>query len=253
MGPLGVGVITLYLNVVALSPCPEGAVDWVRQTIRARVLAPPDVQGVNLAQARLGAQKNLARSAVAALLECVKPLHVDSELSISEEISMAPTIRADLEKALGGYRTTARQWFSDGGLWADVEIPLATVAAVFAPLNEEPALPQRSTARKSHDTGLIVDARKLPVARALRGRLLDSSGGVLQGTQTLSTEARAARLPLIYVGSVAEARKLPQLGRRPRVMKAVRTQGVDVVVGDADAKRVRDAPYLREGNVAIAR
>jgi hypothetical protein len=196
----------------------------------------------------LGAQETLERKAVAALLAALGSVHVDSELTIKEELRMAPPIAREVEEALGKFKVVEQRHFSDGGLSAVVEVPLAAVAKVFR--DESAAITEGTAGKGTKFSSLLVDARRIPVVPGLKPRILDPAAKVLLGPELWTDEQQNLQTPLRYVDHFADARKLPDLGRNPLVVKAVQAQGVDLVISNADAKKLKKG-WPAAGGVAL--
>jgi hypothetical protein len=218
-------------------------VDWAKELVCARVLAPPDVHGANLAQARLGAQQSLERQAVPALFAQVKDIRVDSEVTLGEELEIAPPIWRDVEAALKKFRVTQRHVFADGGISAMLELPLPVLAAVFSGEEQAPDESQTpQSKRRSPYTGWLLDAHRLTVLKALKPRVLDASMNEVFGARSLWAGMKGSVLPFHYVAGLDKARRTAELGAHPLVLKPLRAQGIDMVISNADARKLEVNP-----------
>jgi hypothetical protein len=103
-------------------------------------------------------------------------------------------------------------------------------------------------------TALVVDAAGLKVAPALAPRLLDEAGQELYGPAALGEAARKGAGVAAYARSLDAARRdlASRLGDKPLVVKAVRAQGSDLVLGAEAAQALASRPaFLSEGRVVI--
>jgi len=250
-------VAALALSLAPLVAAAEpGTVDWQRKVVRCSGTGAPnlrDAQG-NVAVARIGAERAAKLDAIRNCMEAVKGVRIQGSETVGGAISGDAALRARVEGVVKGFKVVDKpRYFSDGGVEMDVEVPLDGVAeAVLPPAREGAA---RAAATPGGETGLLVDAGGTGVVPALAPRLLDEQLGEVYGAGSLGAEARHKVGPAAYARDAASARKQLQarLGDRPRVVKALRAVGADLVISEADAVELRKGPpgYLAEGRVVI--
>jgi len=252
-----VPVAALSLALAPLLAAAEpGTVDWQRKVVRCSGAGAPnlrDAQG-NVAVARIGAERAAKLDAIRNCMEAVKGVRIQGSETVGGAIAGDPALRARVEGVVKGFKVVDKpRYFSDGGVEMDVEVPLDGVAeAVLPPAREGAAA---AAAAPGDETGLLVDAAGTGVVPALAPRLLDEQLGEVYGAASLGAAARHKTGPAAYARDAAAARKQLQarLGDRPRVVKALRAVGADLVIPDADAAELRKGPpgYLAEGRVVI--
>jgi hypothetical protein len=253
----GALALALFLSAPARSESkPIAEVDWENQVLKAIGSGAPNVQGVNSAQARLGADKAARADAFRNLLAQAKTIRVSGDETVGDAMAKEQT-KAKVESALRAYRVVAKRFYSDGGIEMDVEVPLSALADAVvepAPARQAPDRFQNAAAQdKSRKSGLVVDARGLKVTPALAPRLLDESGAEVFGIDFLSAEARKLVSVAAYVPILAQGKKLGRVGKQPLVVKALDARGTDLVLS-SDQIRQLDAAVcgnLSEGGVAI--
>ncbi|HYO52961.1 hypothetical protein [Archangium sp.] len=243
-----------------LSALAQGnGVDWQRQVLRVTGDGPPDVKASNPSQARLGAERSAKEDAFEDLLEQVKGLRVRADRTVGDEMAREET-RRQVEDVLRGYKVVQKRYYSDSGVQVDVEVPLGALTSVLvtpAPASTAAAAETQPAGTKkdaqAKHTGLVVDARKLDMVPVLSPRLLDASGQILYGVETLSVEARKTTGVAGFFASLEQARKSELVGAKPLVVEAARLQGSDLLLGPDAAKALAglDPNLLAEGRVAI--
>ncbi len=223
-------------------------IDWQAFVLRATGSGPPDVNALNPAQARLGAEKAARADALKGLLSEVRAVRITADRSVGDAMA-DEDLRGKVEAVLRGFKIAAKRYYSDMGIETDVEVSLAPLADLFAdaPPAAEPAKPVRPKF-----TGLVIDARKLKVVPALEPRLLDESGHVIHGVGVLSAESRKTAGVASYFYRMDEALKDPRVADKPLLLKGKKSDGSDIVLGAEQRKRIAEnASLLASGRVII--
>jgi hypothetical protein len=223
----------------------------------------PDLNAVSPAQARLGAEHAAQQDAFRSLLEQVKQIRITAGRTVADEMEKQE-VREKVEAAIKAFKITRKRYYSDGGLEIDVEVPLSALNEALLPTASGTAVSATAAsamatpaggvkADRAKNTGLVVDARGLPVAPALAPRLLDEAGQPLYGAEVLSQEARKSRAVAAWVTSLEEAKKHERAGRNPLLVKAAKAIGTDLVIAREDAKKLSESnnAFLAEGRVVI--
>jgi hypothetical protein len=226
-----------------------GSVDWQKRQVKCTGSGAANLKdaGGNPAVARIGAEKVAKLDALRNCLEATKGVAVSGSQTVGAAMGSDSAIKGAVEGAVKGFRVVSTRYFSDGGVEVDVEVPLEGVSDAVLP--KAAAAPAATGA-----TALLVDARGLKVAPALAPRLVDEAGKELYGPAALGESARRASGVAAYARSLEGAKKdlAARLGDRPAVVKALRANGTDLVVGAADAATIAaGGAYLAEGRVVI--
>lgn len=257
----------------------EARVDWTRGQVEARAFEPVDPDpyaptgdpAVALRKAALAARKEL--------LEAVAAIRFDADFGVggllSRDQALAGRVRGLLQNSpfqgaegqdadgRRGMAATAEARLS--GPLLDLLMPpslvqfqsavpprrtlapraapqpgLTTLAPSPAPapgLLQVPAAPGGPSA----NTGLIVDARALPLIPALLPVILDESGTGLYGAFLVARAAALANRLVLYTASVDDPAVRERCGAQPLHVKAVSLgpSNVDPVLSSGDAERVR--------------
>jgi len=236
-----------------------GTVDWERKVVRCTGSGAPslkDAQG-SVAVARIGAERAARLDALRNCMEALKGVRISAGSTVGEALGADASLKARVEGMVRGFKVVDKpRYFSDGGVEMDVEVPLDGVSEVLLP-DGAPAAPSGASSPVPADgtTGLLVDARGTGVLPALAPRLLDEQGRQLYSADMVELGARKKNGAAAYARDPDAARKqlASRLGEKPRVVKAVRAIGPDLVVPDAEAEALLRGPpaFLAEGRVVI--
>jgi hypothetical protein len=243
-------VLVLAIAALPLSvPAEPGAVDWQKRVVKCTGAGAANLKDAagNPAVARIGAEKAAKLDALRNCLEAMKGVAITGGQTVGGAMSADPGVRGAVEGTVRGFRETAKRYFSDGGVELDVEVPLEAVGDAVLPRAAAAPAPAGPTA-------LVVDAAGLKVSPALAPRLLDGAGKELYGPAALGEAARKGAGVAAYARSLDSARRdlASRLGDRPLVVKAVKAQGADLVLGADAAQALAERPaFLSEGRVVI--
>ena len=243
--------IALFLSATAPAEAEDAkgspAIDWQSLVLRATGSGPPDVNALNPAQARLGAEKAARADALKILMTEVQTVSITASRTVGEEMASEET-RGKVEAILRGFKVAAKRYYSDMGIELDVEVGLAPLGDLFAP--SPPPEPTKPKTPKF--TGIVFDARKLKVAPALLPRVLDDSAEVVYSIGTLSAEARKIAGVCGYFRRLEDALKHPRVANKPLVIKVVKAEGSDIVISRDQRKKLADSSaVLADGRVII--
>jgi hypothetical protein len=261
--------LALALAVCAALPAAaraESAVDWQRKVVKCTGSGAANLRdaGGNPAVARIGAEKAAKLDALRNCLEALKGVQLDSGQTVGNALASDQALSGKVQGLVRGFKVVgAPRYFSDGGVELDVEVPLdGAMSDTLLPRPEkkdtaasapEPK-PARSEAAPA-GTSLVVDARGQKVLPALAPRILDEAGKELYGPARLGDAGRKAGGTVAYAGDLdaAKATLKDRVGARPLVVKAVRTEGADVVISSADAAGLagKDLGFLADAKVVI--
>ncbi len=243
-------VLVLAIAALPLTVRAEpGAVDWQKRVVKCTGAGAANLRDAagNPAVARIGAEKAAKLDALRNCLEAMKGVAISGGQTVGGAMAADPGVRGAVEGTVRGFRETAKRYFSDGGVELDVEVPLDAVGEAVLPRAAAAPAPEGPTA-------LVVDAAGLKVSPALAPRLLDEAGKELYGPAALGEAARKGSGVAAYARSLDSARRdlAARLGDKPLVVKAVKAQGADLVLGADAAQALAARPaFLAEGRVVI--
>jgi hypothetical protein len=244
---------SVFVLVLAALPlvvkAEPGSVDWQKRVVRCTGNGAANLRdaGGNPAVARIGAEKAAKLDALRSCLETMKGVAISSSQTVGAAMGSDAAIRGSVEGAVRGFHEVGKRYFSDGGVEIDVEVALEAVAEAVVPRAAAAPAP-------AGPTSLVVDAVGLKVSPALAPRLLDEAGKELYGPASLGEAARKGSGVAAYARGLEAARRdlAARLGDKPLVVKALRAQGSDLVLGAQDAAALAARPgFLAEGRVVI--
>lgn len=249
--------VALVLAPAAPALAAPGGVDWQRRVVRCTGSGAPNLRDAqaNVAVARIGAERAARLDALRNCLESLRGVRIQGGATVGGAMDGDPALRSRVEGVVRGFKVVDKpRYFSDGGVEMDVEVPLDGVAEAVLPPAPDAAVKAAAAAGGS-GTGLIIDARGKGAVPALAPRVLDENGQEVYSAGSVSPEARRSRGPVAYARDPDEARKelAERVGERPLVIRALKAEGADVVIDNADAAALRKAPpaWLAEGRVVI--
>ncbi len=234
-------------------------VDWSTKSIKATGRGAPDLRAPSPAAARIGAERAAEMDALRNILAVLRGIQLTSDKTVGDSMRASDEVRTRLEGEARGYRRVDTRYFDDGGVEIDVEMSIEGLLAKLLPAPsgaKSAELAPLPAAGQPTNTGLVVDARGLHPKPALAPRILDGAGKDLYDASAVTQDALKANGIAGYLKSLNEATRSARVGDRPLVVKAVKVAGAsDLVLGDADAKKLSDpsgnVSYLAEGRVII--
>lgn len=243
----------LTLQVGAQAEEAKGSIDWEKKVIRATGAGAPDLKAPNIAVARLGAERAAKLDALRNILETLRGVEVTTGSSAGGIMASDSAVKAKVEGLVRSFKVVDTRYFSDGGVEVDVEMSLdGELARALMPPEEKKAPP---TGGEKGYTGLVVDARGKGLKRALAPRIKDESGRELFGPDFVQADAMRERGVVGYARSMDEASGDARVGDHPLVVKALKTEGSDVILTNLDAAPFhdgkKDLSFLADGRVII--
>jgi len=238
-----------YAQYLQKSPT-GGIVDWTNYVIREIGIGMPN-PNMPIAVQRAKAVEAAKREAFQNLLERVKGMCINSEITIQQYIVTNDIIRNKVEGLVRNFRVIDTRYKSDGSVEVEVEIPITGILeAVLTDQLTEGIMPYQISPGTAPSpaspvyTGLIIDARGLGVRPALAPKILDENNQEIYGT------GRVSRGYALQIGVVGYERNLnralahERVKNNPLIVKAigsVGTNNTDVIISQQDAERIRVA------------
>lgn len=119
----------LISSTAMVSRAEAGRIDSQTRTIRCTGRAAPSPSAVNVAMARIGAEKAALLDAQRNLLETLKSSKIDGFGDALKD----PGLTARVLGVMKGCKVVDKHYYSDGGVDVDVELPLDVVIASLTP------------------------------------------------------------------------------------------------------------------------
>lgn len=222
----------------------NGLMNWTENYIEATgmAVAPTGMKGAQgKALARRGATLDLQRN----LLEFLKGVQIDAQTTMNDFMA-EDRVRSELSGVIKNVEVMRGEW--DGEAYTITgRIKLPPVRAVVAPkipvdkTYKEPK-PKKSAGRY---TGLVIDARHLPLVPSMSFRVLDESGKPVYGMEFVDYDRFLQSGLCAYYNNINYAKGEVHVAGNPIVAKALKLKNgnVDIVVSNAVAAKVRGSSY----------
>lgn len=243
----------------------KGSINWTRGTIQVTGVGDspekynnkPYVSPIALRAAQVDAVRNLFR--------LVQELKIDSTTTVGDFIVSSDVIMAKVEGMVDKARIVKREYLSDGTVKVVIEMSFYGGFAQLVLPSEithvesikllAPAIPAAapSSPNLSKDTllpsaeiftGLVVDARGLPINPAMVSKILDENGQEAYGPAFVSREFVVQQGIAEYSRNLSAARISPRVANYPLTVKGLRARGTvptDIVISNSDAAKLRSA------------
>lgn len=242
---------------------PHGRADWTTGIATAHGIGIPPKEAASPLQAKEMARTAAWAVALRNLLEVVMGIHVNSTTTVSNYVTTNDEVRAKVEGFIRGARLVNEQEMPDGSYETTVEMKLGgefsklvvpEIPPRSVPLaHYQPKGPLRSTP-KSY-TGLVVDARGLGARPALAPRLLTEQGEEAYSIAYVEQQVAAKDGIVLYAPDPASAKSNPRVTATPLLVKALRADGADLYISDADAQTIHGVPehfkFLKQAKVLV--
>lgn len=239
----------------------HGQVNWTGRTITATGSGAPDLNDPrarqNVAVARLGAERVAKMDALRNILETLKGVQINSEVTVEKEMVTNEKMRARVEGVARNFKVINTKYYSDGGVDVVVQMSLdgPLASTLVNPGSKAADVPASGS---SKNTGLVIDARGLKLIPALSPRVLDESGKIVYGADMLDRTTLESSGVAGYFRDLQAASDSKRVSGSPLVLKALKlAEGgrTDVVISNADAEKLRDPQsnlkYLAEARVVF--
>ncbi len=222
----------------------NGLMNWTENYIEATgmAVAPTGKKGAQgKALARRGATLDLQRN----LLEFLKGVQIDARTTMNDFMA-EDRVRSELSGIVKNVEIMNGEW--DGEAYTITgRIKLPAVRVVVAPsiqidkTYKEPK-PKKSAGRY---TGLVIDARHLPLVPSMSFRVLDESGKPVYGMEFVDYDRFLQSGLCAYYNNINYAKGEVHVASNPIVAKALKLKNgnVDIVVSNAVAAKVRGSSY----------
>ena len=222
----------------------NGLMNWTENYIEATgmAVAPTGKKGAQgKALARRGATLDLQRN----LLEFLKGVQIDARTTMNDFMA-EDRVRSEISGIIKNVEVMRGEW--DGEAYTVTgRIKLPPVRAVVAPkipvdkTYKEPK-PKKSAGRY---TGLVIDARHLPLVPSMSFRVLDESGKPVYGMEFVDYDRFLQSGLCAYYNNINYAKGEVHVASNPIVAKALKLKNgnVDIIVSNAVAAKIRGSSY----------
>ena len=221
----------------------NGLLDWTENYIEATgmAVAPKGTKGAQAkALARRGATVDLQRN----LLEFLVGVQIDSRTTMNDFMA-DDRVRSEVHGTIRNIELLDGTW--DGEAYTiSGRIKLAKLRVIVAPcIPIEPVNDPRPSKSSGKYTGLIIDARHLPLVPSMTFRVLDQNGRAVYGMDFVDQQHFLQSGLCAYYNNFNYAKGEVHVASNPIVAKAVNLSSgnVDIVISNSDAAKVRGSSY----------
>lgn len=241
------------------STTPHGSVDWTTGVATARGIGIPPNKSANALQAKEMTRKAAWGVALANLLEVVQGIHIDSTTTISNYMTTNYEVQAKVQGFIRGARLVKEQEQPDGSYETTVEMKVGgefSKQVLPTTLSKDtPIYPSKPQPTPTAYTGLVVDARSLAAHPALAPRLLNEQGEEAYSVAYVDRAVASKEGIVTYAPDSASAQSNQRVTNNPLVIKALRAEGADLYIRDADAQTLHGVPahfkFLKQAKVLV--
>lgn len=220
-------------------------INWTEDYIEASGSAVPPTTAVSPAQGKLLARRGAVLDLQRNLLEAIKGVRIDSRTLMENFMVQSDIVRSEVEGWIKGVEIIREKW--DGEIytvWGRIELKrIRKVVADTLGIKPKEVAPPPP---KANYTGLVIDARDVPLIPATTFRVLDPNGREVYSIQHVDRERFMASGMAAYQTNINWATGDPRVGPKPLVAKAVKTvspSNVDVVISQKDADAILNNNY----------
>jgi hypothetical protein len=151
----------------------EGAgIDWQRGVIKAMGKGAPDLNAPSIAVARAAAERAALGAAQRNALRILESATLDDGSRVEILLREDAALRTRVESKLRGVKAVKTRYFTDGGIWLDIEVPFAILPPRIA-----------EHLRPVGDAGLSADEQRAPAANDAGTSTPDAGGAAGHGGQ----------------------------------------------------------------------
>lgn len=228
-----------------------GRIDWTNGILEADGVGSPPSKPENRAHARAVARSRAVTAARHNLYQLILGIRVRGKTTVAHlmhndsgrEAKVRGFVRAAevvevLFRPDGHVEATVAMKFSPSFLDTLLPPDIKVIRPVKQPRAEKPS-------KSNGYTGLIIDCRGLGLLPSLVPRVVGEDGNMVFGSALVSRDYATKGGIAIYVRGLKEAQGIGRAGKKPLVLKAIRTAPEDrttAVISKADARKVLDDP-----------
>lgn len=229
----------------------HGRIDWTNGFLEAEGIGNPPANPLNIAHARAVAQRNAEVAARKNLMALVKSIRVDSKSVVADRVAEGMIREEDLEAVLRAARVVELIYGQDEEVRVAVSISmLGAVSELILPKSilviSTVKQPQGAEQKEDPFSGLLVDCTGISLQPGMVPVIVDENGEAVFGPAFSSRDHAVQRGMVSYLSrDLSMAKSHLRLGGKPLIVRAIRSvegKPCDMVISQADAAKIREAP-----------
>ena len=222
---------------------PNAVINWTKDYIEATGSAVPPSNVKNKAQGVLLAKRGAILDLQRNLLEAIKGVRIDSK-TVMNNFMAQDWVKSEVHGWIKGVRIIKSEWDPNEGIYTVTgRIYLKGVRDVVAKIKKIPSRPPREIPKAKYNySGLVLDARNVPLIPATLCKILDPKGKEVYSINFVDRERFMASGLVAYQTNINYAKGDPRVATRPLVVKVVKTvspNNVDMVIPMRYAQIIR--------------
>ncbi len=256
-----------------------GSINWAKGISQATGTTIPDTRDLNAPVNRQAALTAAEAVAFGKLLDVVKTIKINSDLTVENLDSKNKVIMEKIGEMVKNAKIVDQKYLTDGRVEVTVQMDLrGGFAQLVLPeeikqideiqiinSSQKKDLPasQKSESISTEGkedvfTGLIIDATGINVTPSMVPAALDENGRKVYGPAFISRESAVQYGTSEYEKDIQTAKLNPRVGSNPLIVKGLRTEGstgTNIVISNSDALILRSKPehltFLKKCQVII--
>ncbi|MBI4377677.1 MAG: hypothetical protein HY578_01125 [Nitrospinae bacterium] len=236
-------------SVFIPSPTGTGGIDYSKQILRVKGVAPPQPGAQTPGMSRVLQLRVTKADAYRKALELIKEVQVNSDTTVNNFILESDVIRTKVEGMIRGLKEEAEPiYLNDGTIeqWYTFPMQGNFNGLIFDQIVPPGTPPQAPPVQFSQGgqvfSGLIVDARGLGVKPAMAPKVIDEDGREVYGSAYVDRKWAIEQGMAGYSKDIAAAQSNPRVTATPILVKGLKTDGqakTDIVISNTDAGKIR--------------
>ena len=224
-------------------------INWTNQVLRAVGRGETGDSG-QVHHAPFHAMAKARQHAYQCLLLAAKSVQLTPTLTVADVLKRNDMRLAEFENLLKSVEIVKTEFLSTGPVEITLELSLAgKFSAMVLPdtitrLEEIESRQSSAMVDTSEYTGLVVDARGLPIVPAMCFQVLDESGKEVYGPAYANRENVVAVGMCQYIANIANIENNDRVGGNPLMVKGIKVHppgASDIIISDTDAARLRSS------------
>ena len=227
----------------------KGLIDWSQNYIEATGMAVAPSSATTDAQGKLLARRGAIVDLQRNMLEFLSGVQIDSRTTM-DDFMAEDRVRSEVHGAIKNIELLKGVW--DGEAYTVTgRIKLAQLRTIVAPsipvdkVIIETEAKQPAAPKTARYTGLVIDARHLPLTPSVTFRVFDESGRAVYGIEFTNNDAFLQSGICSYFNNINFATGDVFVATNPISARAIKlTNGnVDIVISNSNAAMIRSSSY----------
>ena len=235
----------------------NGLINWSDGSIRAKGFGIPR-DGTKGKQAEALARRAAVVDLYRNMLEVIQGVRIDSKTTVKDFMA-SDTIEAAVSGTIRGVEIIDEKW-EDGGYIVYGQVRQENLAKALTEVSKKVKtlkLPKALKRNGGNFTGLIVDARHLPLEQQKFFRIVDETGKLVYGREYADQNVQSKIGLCAYFDKIVYEENESRVGDNPLTIKAQRlsNENADIVIPNDAAEQIRrnKVDFLKNCKVIVVK